>query len=1545
VEQFKESQVKGYELKERIGEGGFGAVYRAYQSTIGREVAVKIILPSLANQADFIRRFEGEAQVVARLEHPHITPLYDYWRDPNGAYLVMRWLRGGSLRDSLDKGAFELRAAALLLEQIAGALSLAHRNGIIHRDIKPGNILLDEDGNAYLTDFGIAKDLNITSNNHTQPDMIVGSLDYISPEQARSEAVTSRTDIYSLGVTLYEMLTGHHPFEKLSSIERLYKHINDPLPEISEIEPSLIQAVNRVIQKATAKNPEQRYPDALAFAADFREACGLNRQSTTVVELLTQREQQILQLIIEGLSNKEIAQRLTVTVSTVKWYVTQIYEKLGVRGRVQAIVRARELNLIVQGAEAVSPFSVATEDFKPENPYKGLRAFQSSDYQDFFGREKVTAKLLKRLDEAGDYSRFLAVVGPSGSGKSSLVKAGIIPALWRGAIAGSEKWFIVEMMPGSRPLDELEIALTKVAANHAIHLREHLQRDIYGLLRVASLILPNDNSELVLVIDQFEEVFTMSENDTAVQHFLDLLVAAVSDTKSRVRIIITLRADFYDRPLHFAKFGEILRNRLETILPLSAEELESAISKPAERVGTVFEAGLVASMVADLNYQPGALPLLQYALTELFEQRKGRLLSRDVYEAIGKSTGAVAKRADEIFLGLDEHGQASAKQLFLRLVTVTEGAEDTRRRASRMELLALGDDSETMEEVIDTYSSYRLLTLDNEPLSREPTVELAHEAILREWERLRQWLNECREELHVQRQLLAMAHEWRAAKEEPSFLARGSRLDSFEKWAASTEILQTADEREFLSKSLDGRKAEAQKEAEQQAREAALKTRSLRALQVLVAVFALASLLSGGLAFFAFRSEADAQAARASSDANFHNAESQRLAAESVNVILRGDSPELAALLAIRGLQAQYSPQADAALVQASRFNYAEQIFQTGESINNLAYSSDGRYILTVGDTRTIVWDAQTGLELNRFPATIWNAGTEAVFSPDSSSVMVGDAAGNVHIWELATGTELHVFSADAAPINVIAYSPDGHYIVTSSDDGVVRLLDANTGEVLRIYETRWAGGIGFSPDSQRVVFSSGNTAQVLQVESGDVLWTVQVANTKNGAVFSPDGRYVLIATFDKRAYLLDATTGEEIRQFVGHTEGIFTATFSPDGQYVLTSSLDYSARLWDTETGLELRRFTGHTGSVYGIAFSPDGHKILTGGRDTTMRVWNIQGNNERGTYSGGEGFMYGLRFSPDGQYVLVGTIDGSASLFETATGYPVEVFTHPSSLLDLQFSPDGSSVWTGSNDGIARLWDARTGEQLRSFDAPNPTFSVDGRFILTGTDTQTMLWDARSAEQLLTIEQVGQQAFSDDAQYFALTNGDNKEVYIYETASGTLLNTIQVPGIPLGGVFSPDNQYLLTGGRDNILRLWDVNTGELVREFVGHTNTIWGLALAFSPDGRTILSGSFDKSARLWDTATGEQLRYFPSHQFSSVSIVAYSPDGLSVLIGSTDGTAQLADVSVDSLIQSVCERLQRDFTAGERIIYGIRDENPTCANLETQPAGLPVLTPNGA
>lgn len=340
------TSIKGYALLEQIGQGGFGAVYRAYQTAVGREVAIKAILPHFANNPDFIRRFEIETLTIAQLEHMNIAPLYDFWLDPSGAYLVMRYFKDGSLAQALRSGAYHLQACALLLDQIAAALTVAHRNHVIHRNLKPANILLDEDGNAHLADFSITKRIILPNVELADVNVIIHSLDYISPEQARGETVSPRTDIYSLGIILYEMLTGEHPFPGLSSIERMYKHINDPIPLIKTLE-APCDSINSVIQTATMKRPASRFQSAMALALAFQEAVELCRQekARTSTKLLTHREMEIIKFIIDGRSNREIAQELIVELSTVKWHIHRIFRKLGVHNRMECIVRAHELHL------------------------------------------------------------------------------------------------------------------------------------------------------------------------------------------------------------------------------------------------------------------------------------------------------------------------------------------------------------------------------------------------------------------------------------------------------------------------------------------------------------------------------------------------------------------------------------------------------------------------------------------------------------------------------------------------------------------------------------------------------------------------------------------------------------------------------------------------------------------------------------------------------------------------------------------------------------------------------------------------------------------------------------------------------------------------------------------------------------------------------------------------------------------------------------------------------------------------------------------------
>ncbi len=288
--------INGYQIGNVIGEGGTGTVYQAYQPSIGRDVAIKVLRQKYVDNMEFIRRFQTEAELVARLEHPHIIPLYDYWYDAQGVYIVMRWLRGGSLRSVLSqKGPWDFPQTVQLLNQVAGALSVAHNVGIIHRDIKPGNILLDERGNAYLTDFGMAKNLFSGTNDAfprqsleamlkaqddffkqepsstlyiTDSEQIAGTPAYLSPEQIQSEPLSLQSDIYSLGITLYETLTGQQPFHGTIG-EVINQQVLEDLPSLLIHRPDLSRSVDDVIQKATDKEPHHRYADVMSFAADF----------------------------------------------------------------------------------------------------------------------------------------------------------------------------------------------------------------------------------------------------------------------------------------------------------------------------------------------------------------------------------------------------------------------------------------------------------------------------------------------------------------------------------------------------------------------------------------------------------------------------------------------------------------------------------------------------------------------------------------------------------------------------------------------------------------------------------------------------------------------------------------------------------------------------------------------------------------------------------------------------------------------------------------------------------------------------------------------------------------------------------------------------------------------------------------------------------------------------------------------------------------------------------------------------------------------------
>ncbi|MFF3713969.1 nSTAND1 domain-containing NTPase [Streptomyces phaeochromogenes] len=1089
-------------------------------------------------------------------------------------------------------------------------------------------------------------------------------------------------------------------------------------------------------------------------------------------------------------------------------------------------------------------------DAEAESPYRGLTRFETGDSGRFFGREQLTADLVDLLRR----QRFAAVFGPSGSGKSSLLRAGLIPFLQHSQEAGLRPAAIRILTPGEHP-----------ARTHA---------------RLLTPAASDAGTDTFVIVDQFEEVFTLCHDADERARFIDQLLTA-RRPENRLRVLLAVRGDFYGRCAEHRHLADALRDANLLAGAMSQAELRDAVVKPAKVAGLTVERALTARLVDEVADAPGGLPLLSHVLLETWRRRRGKTLTMAGYEAAGCLDGAIAKTAEEVYDRFTESQAATARRVLLRLIAPGDGTADTRRPAERAELETAS--RQEPAQVLEALSRARLLTLDGD------TVELAHEALITAWPRLRGWIQENRERLRVHRKLTEAAHAWQELGRETGALYRGSRLATAHQHFDVPHRDDLTDlERAFLTASLAAR--------EQALRAAARVTRRLRVLTVTLSVLLVLAVIAS---LVAYRQQQAADAAR-------QVALSRQLAAQSA--ALTGTNPDLAALMAVHAYRTSPTSQALESLYTAAAMPLRKTFQHLDRtSVVRVAFSPDGHTLATGDlDGRVFLWDTGTGRLRNKLRA--YDGLFDAMAFSRDGRTLATSYDGTVRIWDTGTGRHRKSLrlraegaGAEAAvPVLSVAFSWDGRTLATGGDDGTVRTWDTGTGRHRKSLRLR-AEGAGAEA-----------AVPVLSV------------------AFSWDGRTLATGGDDGTVRTWDVETGRLRGRVPGSTGPFASVAFSPDGRTLVTGSSDRTVRLWDADTGRLRGRLPGHTGPVNAVAFSPDGRTLASGSDDGTVRMWDAAAN-PRALHTGRLKDAESMTVSQDSRTLATGSKDGVVRLWDTYSGrLQVSLPKHTTAVNSLALSADGRTLAISSSDRGIELWDTATGRLRRSVptyiaDASSMAFNQSGNTLATSSVARgTELWDTAtgSLRRSLPIEPGIEAtsdrplAFSPDGHTLAVEGGES-QVRLFDIGTGKLRKSLTDQTAPLVSLaFSPDGHTVAAGGGNSTVMMWDSSARRrFLRSLAASTGS-----LAFSPDGRTLATASTDNRVQLWDTATGGTLATLSGHT-DTVHSIAWSRDGRTLTTGSTDQTVRVWNAVLSApttVISKICRAVGRDLTMIEQSRY---------------------------
>ena len=1183
------------------------------------------------------------------------------------------------------------------------------------------------------------------------------------------------------------------------------------------------------------------------------------------------------------------------------------------------------LRLVRETAPAERGGGPAADTDAPACPYRGLAAFTSQDAAWFFGRERATAALVERVFQRVG-SGPLLLVAPSGAGKSSLLNAGLVPALRRPGgfpMPGADRWPVVALTPTAHPLDELLERAAKVLGGDldltAARLADRPEALLDAVRARSDNAPPTPDGRRppparpVLLVDQFEELFTLCSDEDERRTFVRVL-HTVSTCPDPAVVVLGVRADFSGRCLELPGLAPLFTEGLFVLLPMTVAELRESITRPAELAGVTLEPGLVPLLLRDagLRDEPagassatarddtpsGALPLVSHALLATWQQREDTTLTVAGYERTGGIQGAIARTAETVFAQLYPAEQKSIRRILSRLVHVSDdGTVATRRRTGRTVLMEQLGDADAASAALDVFVRARLITVDRD------TVAITHEALLHAWPRLRDWIHADRAGLLIHQQLAHAAAEWEREHRDPSALYRGTRLDTVTSWADELDGRSRLGPREeaFLRAS----------QAEEDTRRilARRQVRFRQSLFVVLAVLLGLAVTAGGLAYQQRSAALDQERA----------ARSQALAVQSTS--LAGGQPEASMLLAEEAYRADPTPAARGALLSTQAQAFSARLVGDHGPVNAVAFAPDGGLLAMVGAYGTVQLRRTTD---HRTTATLTVPGRvrSVAFSPDGRTLAATSTDGPVRIWDIADHRLRTLLPAATRGAHALAFDPRGRTLAVAADDGSVQLWDTGRGSEVRLVgHTGRVDTLAYAPDGRTL--ASGGSDRTVRLWDTDRARPVAVLKGHTdevlGVAFAPDGRSVASGGVDRTVRLWDVAARRARATLTGHSDDVNAVAYTPDGTTVVSAGGDGTTRLWDVRTGRTAAILAGHTDYVMSVAVNSTGTTLATGGFDQSVVLWDLRGPvlTARPFTEVSQG-----AYSPDGKLLATADADHTIRLWDVARHQVVTTFTgHRESVFSVAFAPDGRTLASAGSDGTVRLWDIPSRRALETLtghtgDVFSVAFAPDGRTLASaGADRTVRLWDVATRRQLAVLaghtDYANDVTFSPDGRTLA-SAGDDLTVRLWDTAGHRLLATLTGhTGAVRGVAFSPDGSTLASGGNDGTVRLWDVRHRRPEASLTGHTGSVRGIS--FSPDGRLLASSGSDRTVRLWDVPGRRPWATLTGHT-NAVWGVAFAPDGRTVASSSNDGTVRLWDLDLGAQLTRIC-RLRRAIGPQER------------------------------